>query len=129
MLIRIDVNSEETLYSQLSNQIKYGIAKGYLKPGEALPSVRGLAAEIGINMHTVSKAYSLLKDEGIIIINRSSGVKVNEKVFIDRNNNYQEIFENKIVELISESICHGISQEQLLKTIKGKSKEIKGTRR
>jgi len=71
MLIRIDLNSEETLYEQLSNQIKYGIAKGYLKPGEDLPSVRSLASELGINLHTVSKAYTMLREEGIIIINRS----------------------------------------------------------
>jgi GntR family transcriptional regulator len=97
MLIRIDVNSEETLYSQLSNQVKYGIAKGYILPGEALPSVRGLASELSINMHTVAKAYAMLKEEDIIIINRGKGVKVSNTVLKNRNNSYDKIFHKKLL--------------------------------
>lgn len=114
MLLRIDVNSEETLYSQLSNQIKYGIARGYLVPGEDLPSVRGLASELGINMHTVSKAYKMLKEEGIIIINRSKGVKVSKKVLISRDDDYDKIFNKKMTELIAESLCNGYEKDQFI---------------
>lgn len=117
MLIRIDLNSDETLYEQLSNQIKYGIAKGYLKPGEDLPSVRTLASELGINLHTVSKAYNMLREEGIIIINRSRGVKVSEKALINRGNNYEYILKNKISKLVSEGICNGIQKEEFLQIV------------
>ena len=59
MLIEIDFNSDEAIYVQLCNQIIMGIATDQLKIGEALPSVRQLADTVGINMHTVNKAYSV----------------------------------------------------------------------
>ena len=60
MLIEIDFNSEEALYVQLQNQIIMGIAMDLIKEGDALPSVRQLADTVGINMHTVNKAYTVL---------------------------------------------------------------------
>ena len=56
MILKIDFNSEEALYIQLCNQIIVGIATESLREGDSLPSVRQLADEIGINMHTVNKA-------------------------------------------------------------------------
>ena len=56
MIIKIDFNSEEAIYTQLCNQIIVGIATAELCEGDSLPSVRQLAEEIGINMHTVNKA-------------------------------------------------------------------------
>ena len=61
MIIEIDFNSEEAIYVQLCNQIILGIATARLQEGDSLPSVRQLADEIGINMHTVNKAYTVLK--------------------------------------------------------------------
>ena len=61
MILKIDFESEEALYVQLCNQIIRGIATETLHEGDSLPSVRQLADEIGINMHTVNKAYSVLK--------------------------------------------------------------------
>ena len=66
MLLTIDFNSDEALYIQLRNQIIVGIATASILEGETLPSVRQLAETIGINMHTVNKAYTVLKQEGYI---------------------------------------------------------------
>ena len=66
MLIKIDFNSDEAIYMQLRNQIILGIATSRIHEGDSLPSVRQLAEEIGINMHTVNKAYAVLREEGII---------------------------------------------------------------
>ena len=63
MIVEIDFNSDEAIYIQLRNQIIIGIATERLREGETLPSVRQLADDIGINMHTVNKAYSVLKQE------------------------------------------------------------------
>ncbi len=76
MLIQIDFNSEEALYMQLHNQIILGIATSMLQEGDALPSVRQLADTIGINMHTVNKAYSVLKQEGFVRLDRRRGAVV-----------------------------------------------------
>jgi len=76
MYLEIDFNSEEAFYIQICNQIIIGIASSRLHEGDALPSVRQLADQIGINMHTVNKAYNLLKQEGYIRLDRRSGAVV-----------------------------------------------------
>jgi DNA-binding transcriptional regulator YhcF (GntR family) len=73
MIIEIDFNSEEAIYMQLTNQIIMGIATSRLQEGDSLPSVRQLAETIGINMHTVNKAYALLRQEGFVSIDRRKG--------------------------------------------------------
>ena len=65
-LLEIDFNSEEAIYMQLRNQIILGIATSRLQDGDTLPSVRQMAECIGINMHTVNKAYAVLRKEGIV---------------------------------------------------------------
>lgn len=68
MVITVDRLSETPLYQQLRNQVIAGIASGDLRPGDALPSVRSLAEDLGINLHTVNKAYATLRDEGYVIL-------------------------------------------------------------
>ena len=76
MIIKINFNSDEALYIQLRNQIIMGIATSQLTVGDSLPSVRQLADNIGINMHTVNKAYSVLRQEGYIKLDRRKGAVV-----------------------------------------------------
>ena len=73
MVIRIDQKSEEPLYLQIRSQIIAAIATGELVPGTALPSVRALASDLGINLHTVNKAYAVLRDEGYVLMRGRSG--------------------------------------------------------
>ena len=73
MIIEIDFNSDEAIYVQLCNQIILGIATSQFREGEQLPSVRQLAETIGINMHTVNKAYSILQQDGFVKIDRRRG--------------------------------------------------------
>ena len=74
--IQIDFNSDEAIYIQLRNQIILGIATSVIQEGDSLPSVRQLAGDIGINMHTVNKAYSLLRQEGFLTIDRRKGAVI-----------------------------------------------------
>ena len=76
MIIRIDFNSNEAIYVQLRNQIVMGIATAQLSEGDSLPSVRQLAEEIGINMHTVNKAYNVLRQEGFVKVDRRKGAVI-----------------------------------------------------
>ena len=66
MLIAVDAAAAEPLYLQIRNQIVAGIATGQLESGQSLPSVRSLASDLGINLHTVNKAYAVLRDEGYV---------------------------------------------------------------
>ena len=76
MILQIDFNSDEAIYIQLRNQIIIGIATETIKEGDPLPSVRQMADNIGINMHTVNKAYSVLKQEGFVKLDRRKGAVV-----------------------------------------------------
>lgn len=68
MVITVDKLSSAPLYLQLRDSVIAGIAAGELRPGDALPSVRSLAEDLGINLHTVNKAYATLRDEGYVIM-------------------------------------------------------------
>jgi DNA-binding transcriptional regulator YhcF (GntR family) len=76
VFIELDLQSDTPLYTQLADQLTEGIASGELKPGDPLPSIRRLAEDLGINLHTVNKAYNLLKQEGLLQVHRKTGVIV-----------------------------------------------------
>ena len=76
MLLTVDFNSEEAIYIQLRNQIIMGIATSMIREGDSLPSVRQLADTVGVNMHTVNKAYTVLKQEGFIQLDRRHGAVI-----------------------------------------------------
>lgn len=76
MLLEIDLASDEPIYRQIRTQIVHAVATGELNPGDALPSVRSLASDLGVNMHTVNKAYAVLRDEGYVRMRGRSGAYV-----------------------------------------------------
>ncbi len=76
MILRIDQTSSEPLYLQIRGQIVAAIARGELLAGDGLPSVRRLASDLGINLHTVNKAYAVLRDEGYLVMRGRSGAYV-----------------------------------------------------
>lgn len=76
MIVSIDFNSEEAIYLQVCNQIILGIAMDVYREGDVLPSVRQLADTVGINMHTVNKAYTVLKQEGFVKLDRRKGAVI-----------------------------------------------------
>ena len=110
MLIEIDFNSDEAIYVQLCNQIIMGIATDQLKIGETLPSVRQLADTVGINMHTVNKAYSVLRQEGFVTIDRRKGAVIS----IDENRirALEEMKENLLV-VLAKGCCKNITREEV----------------
>lgn len=109
MIIEIDFNSEEALYLQLRNQIILGIAASRFQEGDVLPSVRALAEEIGINMHTVNKAYTVLKQEGFVRVDRRRGAVI--AVDLDKLRAMEEMDESLRV-IIAKGICKGVSREE-----------------
>lgn len=109
MIISIDVNSDEAFYLQIRNQVILAIATDELKQGEYLPSVRDLAETIGINMHTVHKAYGLLKEEGYLQLDRRRGAVIAVNVDELRT---QAIFLQELKFLIARGICKGMSRDK-----------------
>lgn len=112
MILKIDMTGEIPIYQQIRNQIVAGAAEGKLGPGEALPTVRQLALDIGVNPMTVNKAYALLKEEGMIEIDRRHGARIREGAM--HGNAFPEEFDAKAVVLISEAYMRGASGEEIL---------------
>ena len=110
MLIEIDFNSDEAIYVQLCNQIIMGIATSQLQEGENLPSVRQLADTIGINMHTVNKAYTVLRQEGFVNIDRRRGAVI--AVDVNKARALQEMKETLAI-LLAKGSCRNISKEEV----------------
>ncbi|WP_103349468.1 GntR family transcriptional regulator [Amycolatopsis sp. CA-128772] len=76
MIISLDLSSDVPIYQQLRDRVVEGIAAGTLREGESLPSTRQLAADFGINFHTVNKAYDLLRQQGFVRLNRKTGAVI-----------------------------------------------------
>ena len=110
MLIKIDFQSDEALYIQLRNQIILGIATSTLHVGDVLPSVRQLAEDIGINMHTVNKAYSVLRQEGFVTIDRRRGAIVS--LDVDKLQALDEMQKNLRV-LLAKGRCKNITRQEI----------------
>ena len=110
MFIEIDFQSEEAIYLQLCNQIILGIASSLLREGDSLPPVRQLAGEIGINMHTVNKAYALLRQEGFVTIDRRRGAVI----AVDANHaRALNFLRSELRPAFARAFCQGVSAEEI----------------
>ena len=109
MHLTIDLDSEVPIYAQIRDRVVEAIADGELAAGSPLPSTRQLAGDLGINFHTVNKAYDQLRQQGVIRINRKSGATVRrdsrsgppEPGFADE-------WELRLRTLLAEAVVHGV---------------------
>ena len=104
MRIELDFNSPEAIYIQLRNQIVMQIAQEQLRDGDSLPSVRCLAGELGVNMHTVNKAYAMLRQEGYLKLDRRRGAVISVQI------------SNKAEEM-TKAICKEITKDEMKQLI------------
>ena len=111
MVIEIDFNSDEAIYVQLMNQIIMGIARDMLKDGESLPSVRQMASHLGVNMHTVNKAYALLRQDGYVKLDRRNGAVVS--VNLENKSHHVETIHSDMEMIVAQAICKNITMEEM----------------
>ena len=123
MFIHIKPDSDSPIYVQLMYQIKMGIIKKQLLPGEVLPSVRSLAGDIGINMHTVNKAYKQLEIDGILI-NKKKGFEVKNTDKIKMEDSKRELFCLKLSELMIDAAIFQLSDQELNDMEKGVQNQL-----
>ena len=110
MIIEVDFNSDEAIYIQLCNQIIMGIATSVIHEGDSLPSVRRLADTIGVNMHTVNKAYSVLKREGYISLDKRRGAVI----FLDIDKLEElQVMKRQLQIVLARGCCKNISRQEV----------------
>ena len=117
MFIQIEPESDIPIYAQLASQLIEAIARGKLVGGDALPSVRSLAADLGMNMHTVNKAYHELERKEIIRIVPKSGAIVNPISQDEIRGDHLERISIVIKPIIAEAIVLGMKPESINKLI------------
>ena len=124
MIIKIDMQSDQPIYEQLCRQIIFGIAAGWIQPGEALPSARRLAADLGINLHTVGKAYALLTEEGYLAADRHKGTVAALKI------EGGALFLKELDRLMSlcaaKAICSHMEEDTFIKRCTDCFRQVKG---
>lgn len=126
MLITINFTSDEPIYMQIRNAIVAGIAAGALHDGDPLPSVRTLGAEIGVNLHTVNKAYKLLQSEGFLDILRNHGTIIHAGDAAKNAAGFLECAGASMNAIITEAITRGVDRSVIHKMIDNLYDEIEG---
>ena len=121
--ITIDLSSPEPIYKQIYNDIVKNIAMGILKKGDRLPSSRELSSILGINYHTVNKAYGYLEMEEYIFQDRRKHIIVNE-ITESKERKMDSMWEMQIKNLLLESISKGYSVDQVRQRINELIEEI-----
>ena len=110
MILEIDFNSDEAIYIQLCNQIIMGIATSVIQEGDSLPSVRQLADTVGVNMHTVNKAYNVLKREGYISLDKRRGAVI--ALDVDKLEQLEEM-RRQLRIVLARGCCKNISRSEV----------------
>ncbi len=115
MLIRVDPASDVPLFAQVAASVRADAAAGRLRAGDRLPAAREVAESLGVNVHTVLRAYQDLRDEGLIDLRRGRGA-----VVTDIAGSLSELHHD-IRSLVVRSRELGISPELLASLIKENS--------
>ena len=125
VLIVVDLSSEIPLYRQVRDQVVDAVAGGGLAAGSRLPSTRQLAADLGINVHTVNRAYEELRREGFITLGRRRGAVVLESAAAPE---LDPSWDERYRALVAEAAARGVEPADILKRSRELIEVFAGTR-
>ncbi len=108
-MIIIDHNSKTPLYEQIKVQILSLITSGALSPGDKLPSLRTLAADLSLNFNTIKKVFAQLEADGVIITVQGKGCFVADTA--RENRAVLDRAENALKEALAVARASGLSKE------------------
>lgn len=114
MLFSINENDSRPIYQQLAGQVREQVSKKILKAGDILPSVRELSDSLGVNMHTVRRAYLLLRDQGIIDLRLGRKARICKRKPETLTSDAITEIQARLEELITDALLLGISPEDLV---------------
>jgi GntR family transcriptional regulator len=118
LVFSIDAKSGVPFYRQIIEQAKFAIARGDLKPGDQLPTVRQLAVDISINPNTVIRAYRELEIEGLLATQQGSGTFVSENQPEIDAVEQQRMLNQIITELMARASGYGFSLDEVLEGLR-----------
>lgn len=122
--IQIASGSKEPIYKQVVEQIAAAIARGQLSPGDKLPAVRNLAAELVVNPNTVAKAYTILEQQGLVATKTGAGTFVTSPHTRDYDSSQLNIINERLDNAISQLVNSGFSRQQILEMFADRLKKF-----
>ncbi|MCR5797900.1 GntR family transcriptional regulator [Eubacterium xylanophilum] len=124
-MVVINHKSDVPLFEQIVIQIKQGWIKGYLSPGDSVPSVRRMAMELQVTPGTVAKAYAELERQGVIETVRGKGTYISERSNSMLTEAEVERLMKRFDDLLIELACLGIDKETIIEKTEKIFKDIK----
>lgn len=124
MFLSIDVNNGVAIYEQIVRQVKYAIAEESLKPGQLLPSVRGLSVELALNHNTIARAYQLLQSEGVLEVLRGRGFVVCSGARKFCRNERKTIIADRLQGVLTEALHGGLSSQEIEDLVRKQLKKL-----
>jgi GntR family transcriptional regulator len=119
----IDLKSGVPFYRQIIEQVRFAIARGVLKPGDRLPTVRQLAVDLSINPNTVVRAYREMEIEGVLDTQQGSGTFVGAvRPEIDPLER-QRMLDQILTELLARASGYGFSLDEVLEGLRQRKEE------
>ncbi len=124
-MIIINASSGKPLYEQIVDNIKSNYVKGYLKPGDEIPSVRKLAMQLSVTPNTVAKAYQELERDKVIVTIRGKGTYISSESNIKMNDERLDSIRKEMTTQIVELTYMGMGQDEIIEMVEDIYKEIK----
>jgi GntR family transcriptional regulator len=115
--VRLQLGSPLPVFGQIVQQVRQGMAQGALRPGDQLPTVRDLAAELVVNPNTVAKAYQELEKSGVIVTRRGAGTFIGNGAPALAPSEKERVLREKIEACLTEAVHLGVSRKQVLKLV------------
>jgi molybdopterin-binding protein len=120
-VFRVDPADPAPVHAQLARRIRVAVADGTLKPGEALPSVRGLARTLAVSANTVGRAYAELSREGVVVGRAGGGTVVaprDQINYVDLTRQRQERLETLARQTVVRALAVGLSPDEIMEAVR-----------
>jgi DNA-binding transcriptional regulator YhcF (GntR family) len=118
MILKINLASEVPVYRQIVDALRPLLVEGKLAPGDLLPPVRQLAADLGVHFNTVAEAYRLLAEEGWLDLRRGRGAAVVDRKTPRANSAAVTGFSRRLRQLIAEVRASGVSSKTIARELR-----------
>lgn len=123
-MISLDLKNSKPIYEQIVEQTKFNVMKGYLKPGDSIPSVRKLALELKITPGTVAKAYQELERQEIIETIRGKGTFIAREIRLEEDEKRLVNVKRQLNSAIMELKMMGYDKKMVVQLVKGIYEEM-----
>lgn len=113
MFLQVNPSNGIAIYDQVVRQVKFAVARGAVKPGNRVPSVRELARELAINPNTVARAYQQLQSDGVLEQVRGLGLEVTVDAVKHCRSERQKLVQQRLEQALVEARQSGIDGDEL----------------